>query len=140
MVVNKSDPLPQSAANFGLKTYQIAIFYVKTWYCPPSSYYDPVTKVCNVYTCADGDWVIPYENCDDGNMIDFDGCSSTCTINTGFECREADKLANGSSLCKYEQNVTLKFERIEESTTSNSFSIFFSLEPASLSNWNLLTV
>jgi cysteine-rich repeat protein len=37
-----------------------------------------------VYTCGDGDWVVPYENCDDGNLVDFDGCSSACNIDSGY--------------------------------------------------------
>jgi cysteine-rich repeat protein len=26
------------------------------------------------------------EQCDDGNVTDFDGCSSTCTVEPGYEC------------------------------------------------------
>lgn len=27
------------------------------------------------------------EECDDGNLLDNDGCSSTCKIEEGFDCR-----------------------------------------------------
>lgn len=50
-------------------------------------------SVCN-YKCGDGviaarDVILLSslsENCDDGNVIDGDGCSSTCNVEVGWSC------------------------------------------------------
>ena len=45
-------------------------------------------------TC--GDKIIdPHENCDDGNSISGDGCSSSCTIETDYNCY----FKNNHSIC-----------------------------------------
>ncbi len=31
-----------------------------------------------------------YYECDDGNLIDGDGCTSTCTIEFGWYCHDGD--------------------------------------------------
>ncbi|MBL8913767.1 MAG: DUF4215 domain-containing protein, partial [Archangium sp.] len=36
--------------------------------------------------CGDGIVASPAEACDDGNSMNGDGCSSTCTVETGFQC------------------------------------------------------
>jgi fibro-slime domain-containing protein len=36
-------------------------------------------------TCGNGN-LEPGEDCDDGNLVDHDGCSSKCTIEDGFTC------------------------------------------------------
>ena len=43
-----------------------------------------VTGPCST-TCGDGN-VDPGEACDDGNQLNNDGCSATCTVETGFSC------------------------------------------------------
>ncbi len=35
--------------------------------------------------CGDGNWETG-EGCDDGNLVDNDGCSATCTVEPGFQC------------------------------------------------------
>lgn len=51
------------------------------WQCHPhGSLQGPCTPIC-------GDGLkVSYEGCDDGNLAEHDGCSSTCTIETGFQC------------------------------------------------------
>ena len=47
------------------------------------------------------------ENCDDGNQVSGDGCSSTCTVETGFSCY--DQVVNSTntySLCFYTSAIT----------------------------------
>lgn len=63
--------------------------------------------------CGDGLLIMPDEQCDDGNLIDGDGCSSTCTIepmcgdgvlNAGESCDDGNNI-NGdgcSSACTIE--------------------------------------
>jgi len=43
------------------------------------------TSACNE-VCPDSRHIDGGEECDDGNTNDFDGCSSTCTIENGFQC------------------------------------------------------
>jgi len=40
----------------------------------------------------------PGEDCDDGNLVDLDGCSSKCKVEGGFACPPA--TAQDSSTCK----------------------------------------
>ncbi len=50
-----------------------------------------VSSVTRVYTkagCGDK-LIINDEQCDDGNALPKDGCSATCTIETGFECTKS---------------------------------------------------
>jgi cysteine-rich repeat protein len=41
--------------------------------------------VVHIGTCGDG-YTDTFESCDDGNTTDGDGCSSTCTAESGFTC------------------------------------------------------
>lgn len=43
---------------------------------------------CNSEVCAPtcGDGLVIDEECDDGNVTDGDGCSTTCTVEPGFTC------------------------------------------------------
>lgn len=65
------------------------------------------------------------EQCDDGNVVSGDGCSSTCTVESGFSCyNQVVNTTNTYSQCfwtdpitfsnvwirKYEGNNSLKFE------------------------------
>lgn len=36
--------------------------------------------------CGDGIYVSASEGCDDGNLDSYDGCSSTCTVESSFTC------------------------------------------------------
>ena len=37
-------------------------------------------------SCGDGIWVDGQEGCDDGDMVDGDGCSNICVVELGYEC------------------------------------------------------
>ena len=61
----------------------------------------PGSNTCNTYCetvsgCGDG-YMLGTEACDDGNIINGDGCSNTCTIEAGWTC-----LYNGfpGSVCQ----------------------------------------
>ena len=43
------------------------------------------TSTCWMARCGDGKRNVP-EDCDDGNMVNGDGCSSSCTTESGFRC------------------------------------------------------
>ena len=54
------------------------------------------TQACSS-ACGDGN-LDPGEDCDDGNLLDNDGCSSKCKIEGGFACTPA--IAQDSSTCQ----------------------------------------
>jgi len=47
--------------------------------------------------CGDGKIIANKEACDDGNINDNDGCSSTCTVEPNYNCSGIN--ADGSSNC-----------------------------------------
>ena len=51
---------------------------------------------CSV-PCGDGLRVQNQEECDDGNALDNDGCSSSCTVDSGFTCVAS---ADQASICQ----------------------------------------
>jgi cysteine-rich repeat protein len=99
-----------SGANGGLSSYKVAVFYVKSWYCPSThSYFDQPAHICHSLVCGDGYWLLPFEPCDDGNTADDDGCNALCQVEQDFECLLVDKKLTGESFCKYTKNITLTF-------------------------------
>ena len=47
-------------------------------------------------SCGDGVFEMPSEACDDGNVVDGDGCSSSCEIESEFDC---DTTPQTTSVC-----------------------------------------
>jgi len=45
----------------------------------------PEVGPCSADPCGNG-WLAHYEQCDDGNTYDGDGCSGGCVIELGWEC------------------------------------------------------
>ncbi len=52
-----------------------------------------------------GDGKLFYVECDDGNLIDGDGCSSTCTVEYDFTC--VDGSPTSVSICSYSGPISL---------------------------------
>lgn len=50
------------------------------WNCPPGG------GVCSPFACGDGLIAFPIESCDDSNVLDGDGCSSSCQLEFGWSC------------------------------------------------------
>jgi cysteine-rich repeat protein len=63
--------------------------------------------------CGDG-FVINAE-CDDGNLIDGDGCSSTCDVEYSYQC-ENDNSRSPSSKCKFKARIELSVATITKLT------------------------
>lgn len=45
-----------------------------------------IVNDCSAAVCGDGSIVLGCESCDDGNMTDFDGCSSACALEPCHTC------------------------------------------------------
>ena len=62
--------------------------------------------------CGDG-FVMNTTNgfCDDGNIIDGDGCSSTCQVEDGFKCQSGSPT--NASHCSYRRTMEFELTRTE---------------------------
>lgn len=69
--------------------------------CPPGS--NQVANDC-IPICGDG-VILMLEQCDDGNTISGDGCSSDCVPEANFTC--AVPSGQTASICSYNQPMTL---------------------------------
>ena len=71
------------------------------WNCTviPHVTLDAAVSICAV-PCGDGLRVQGHEQCDDANTLDSDGCSSSCTIETGFTCSASPELASSRDVCQ----------------------------------------
>lgn len=67
-------------------------------YCE-SGFYLSSSTACLLQVCGDG-VIHGTEQCDDGNLIDGDGCSSACEVETQWKCVSA--TAGGVSSCYYD--------------------------------------
>lgn len=68
-------------------------------YCNDVTGYKMVSGICGEI-CGDG--LLIYLQCDDGNNINGDGCSSNCLIEQGWNC-----TATSPSVCGLKNAVTL---------------------------------
>lgn len=66
-----------------------------------AGYYNNVTTGKCSTLCGDGIFVSATEGCDDGNLLNYDGCSSTCAVETSFSC------SGSPSLCYFASTVSL---------------------------------
>jgi cysteine-rich repeat protein len=66
-----------------------------------------------------GDGVIVNAECDDANVFSGDGCSSSCTLEPGFDCN----LAVAPTKCKSQSMLFYKIEKITKSPDSNSATL-----------------
>jgi cysteine-rich repeat protein len=62
-----------------------------------------------------------YEECDDGNIYSFDGCSNDCAledVQKGFVCENVTRL-NGKVLtqCRFVHEITLALKSLRKLTT-----------------------
>jgi fibro-slime domain-containing protein len=63
--------------------------------CSPSCHLEPnCSAATGQCTSKCGDGLVINEGCDDGNAKNGDGCSSTCTVEAGFQCSQPDSNAD----------------------------------------------
>lgn len=67
-----------------------------------------------VEICGDG-FNYGQVSCDDGNVVNGDGCSSKCTIEKGFNCTLGSKF--GPSVCMDNQNPTPRISLVASDNT-----------------------
>jgi cysteine-rich repeat protein len=75
-----------------------------------------------------GDGLLFELPCDDGNLRDGDGCSSACTIETGYVCMNGSTTA--PSICSYNGSMSVTLQTGDKSPTSNSLTLTYSIQPS----------
>jgi cysteine-rich repeat protein len=60
----------------------------------PVKYYqwNPSENTCVRKLCGDTKINLKFEQCDDGNLIDLDGCSSGCKVEEGYNCEHSSEM------------------------------------------------
>ena len=95
--------------------------------------------------CGNGAVAMP-ENCDDGNTANGDGCSSSCTVESGYECFLPDD-AGTPSVCQLSAHVAIgRVELLavrgeallQWETTSQSGTLGFVVSRESREGWEPL--
>lgn len=82
------------------------------------------TSACDEI-CGDG--FLFFLQCDDGNNIDGDGCSSTCVIEQDYACVGGD--ATFRSVCSYAKPIVLTLVQSLKKVMLNQISLKFTLQP-----------
>ena len=67
------------------------------------------------------------EACDDGNVLNGDGCSSSCTVETDYSCSGGSLTSK--STCVYIGQITLELTKIMRKADSNTAELIFNLQP-----------
>lgn len=98
---------------------------------------DPVTRQCFVPPPRCGDNIkLPIEVCDDGNLVDGDGCSAACAIETDWVCEPNPIIGFYNSVCFYLGDIYLTVIYIEKVDNLNQIEILLDLFPAKSSFWD----
>jgi cysteine-rich repeat protein len=92
--------------------------------CCVGYYYNATFDTC-VEICGDGLlFVLP---CDDGNLVNNDGCSSTCQVETDYVCTNGS--ANSSSVCCFNGSIAVSLGSAVKDPTSNSLALTYTIQP-----------
>jgi len=69
---------------------------------------DTFSKICTEI-CGDGIRFSPSPWCDDGNVLDGDGCSATCQVENGFACHNGSSQSADKCFRIYPPSAVLSF-------------------------------
>jgi cysteine-rich repeat protein len=97
---------------------------INSAWCQPYEYWNTTLGACKEI-CGDGKVYVL--ECDDGNLLNGDGCSSSCTIEPNFIC------VNGSttrrSVCSYTAPLELKLTETSKKPNSNTVVFKLAVQP-----------
>jgi cysteine-rich repeat protein len=68
-----------------------------------------------------------FEECDDGNTVSGDGCSSSCAIESNYTCVGGSPTS--ITVCSYDQALEVKLIDQWKSSTANTVYFYFSIYP-----------
>lgn len=69
-------------------------------------------------------YVLP---CDDGNLVNGDGCSSTCQVEPGYVCLNGSNTT--PSVCCFNGSISVSVSSAIKNPTSNALSIAYTVSP-----------
>ena len=69
--------------------------------------------------------------CDDGNLVDGDGCSSNCTIETDFACINGS--ASSASVCSYNGSHSIQLKTGDKDPDRNAMTLVYDLGASAIS-------
>jgi cysteine-rich repeat protein len=75
--------------------------------------------------CGDGRVIT--EACDDGNVLNGDGCSSVCTLETDFTCLAGSIYKR--SLCTYTSPISVSLLSVKRAIDANTATVTLKLQP-----------
>ena len=67
------------------------------------------------------------EGCDDGNTVDGDGCSSTCSVETNWACYNGSTTT--ASVCLISNTFTIAVKYVFRITSWNTMEVAFEITP-----------
>ena len=67
------------------------------------------------------------EGCDDGNTVNGDGCSSTCTVESGWACYNGSTTT--TSVCLIADTYTITTKYVMRIVTDNIMRVAFKITP-----------
>lgn len=96
--------------------------------------------------CGDGIVLHDYEDCDDGNRLQYDGCSQACTVECGWTCSESgcsgicgDGMRKGNEECD-DWNQVPEDGCSPECLVESNYSCTGALGPVTISMLDLLNM
>lgn len=75
-----------------------------------------------------GDGILFQLSCDDGNLVDGDGCNSTCSIENDYACMNGS--TNTSSICSYNGSFSLVLDTGDKDPDANSLTLTYIVNPS----------
>jgi len=87
-----------------------------------------------------GDGILIYLQCDDGNTISGDGCSSHCLIEKGWTCNSTNSTSS-KSICSLIDPPIISVIKFSKQGGSNIINAIFEMSlPILVSNSNLIII
>lgn len=106
-------------------------------YCSNVTGYQ-VSQVNNDCSEICGDGIVIYYQCDDGNTVSGDGCSSNCLIESGWKCSSINR---STSACILTTSINMSLASIYKYSGSNKVNVGIQLSlPVLLANHFSLTI
>lgn len=91
-----------------------------------ASYYLSSTQLC-LPKCGDA-LKAPEEGCDDGNLKDGDGCSSSCSVEDKWMCQGGSPTS--ASVCMISDFITMTVKYVRRVTTANRMQVGIKFSPS----------
>ena len=113
-----------SSGEFCLMCSFAKLFVLRNGTCFCKEGFELTQGIC-VDKCGDGKTFT--QPCDDGNLLDGDGCSSSCAVEPDYVCKDGSAAA--ASRCVYEGMVKLQLLCVYKGEVLNTGKALFQISP-----------